>query len=215
MPSFKIGIPSCRCKFGSVPHLCACLAKWSIDQTLMITLFFPQPETLTEGDPERLCGISNRKGSLNQLRVIKTREKEKRIFFFKGVNTSFINPTRGLPLVDVLYLVLTGMPDVLPYATRAFVVVFTCGVFPALIKLHIDFSPILCQRLSPDMHSPRHSSSFTLHNVFTMRCLTRAVHLQKSADQCTRKSGLQTPFLLLQSTLPALCTHSSSRLRQD
>ena len=141
-------------------------------------------------------------------------EKEKRKRK-KGVNTSFINPTRGLPLVDVLYLVLTGMPDVLPYATRVFVVVFMCGVFPALIKLHVDSSPILCQRLSPDLHSPRHSSSFTLHNVFTMRCLTKAVHLQKFADQCTRKPGLQTPFLLLQSTLPALCTHSTSRLRQD
>lgn len=63
------------------------------------------------------------------------------------VNTSCINPTRRLPLVDVLYLVLTGMPDVLPYATRVFVVVFMCGVFPALIKLPVDSSPILCQRL--------------------------------------------------------------------
>ena len=69
--------------------------------------------------------------------------------------------------------------------------------------------------MSSGMHSPSHSSSFTLHNVFTMRCLTRAVHLQKSVDQYNRKSGLQTPFILLQRTLPALCTHSSSRLRQD
>ena len=66
--------------------------------------------------------------------------------------------------------------------------------------------------MSPDMHSPRHSSSFTLHNVFTMRCLTRDVHLQKSADQCNRKSDyrhhsycFKVLSLLFAHTAPVVC----------